>query len=303
MSLNEVVTEHGAGGSPSSRATFDPARGDVPPAFWPCKVCGSTAALAFTRSVEDGHLVEACVLPKGYARPYYRCPECNLLFHVGFDVLAEEHRHVYELEGVGDALDKQVNRGMRELVMVDAFLRLHGMSPKEPVLVFGCGSGLSYNYMLGVGLNAYATDLSVQFATAAEVFKENNFRKELLPQMLRRFRKLDDIADGSMSLITMTEVFEHFLDPVPLMCRLARLLRPGGLLIGTTGWVDKVEGNMKEWWYLKCLSHATFLSAKSFQRICTEAGCLGTLYPNTATLKGNTGMSPTQCIFAMQKPL
>jgi SAM-dependent methyltransferase len=282
---------------------YDPALGQTPPGHWFCKVCGGEADLTFTRSRTDGHLVEAAVQPQGYERPYYRCPQCNLLFHVGFDVLPEEQRHVYELDGVGDALDKQVNRGKRELLMVDAFLRLHHIPPREPVLVFGCGSGLSYNYMLGAGLNAYATDLSIQFKAAADAFKDYNFRRDLLPAMLHRFRKLEDIADGSLSLITMTEVFEHFLDPVPLMARLARLLRPGGLLIGTTGWVDKVEGDLKEWWYLKCLSHATFLSSKAFMHICAAAGCLGTLYPNTDTLKAGTGMSATQCIFAMQRPL
>ncbi|MGE4291299.1 MAG: methyltransferase domain-containing protein [Desulfovibrio sp.] len=137
----------------------------------------------------------------------------------------------------------------------------------------------------------------------ADVFVEHNFRKELLPEMIRRFRPPDRVTPESMDMVTMTEVFEHLLAPVGVMRQVAGMLRPGAVAMGTTGWVDKVEGSPKDWWYLKCLSHATFLSAEGFRRICAEAGCLGTMYPNTALLKGSTGMSKTQCIFAMQKPL
>lgn len=287
----------------AARPGFNPSSRLEPPSVWPCKVCGADAALAFTRSSADGNIIEASVQPKGYARPYYRCPECGLLFHVGFDILPEEHRSVYELPGGGDALDRQVNRAVREVTMVDAFLRLHGLSPRAPMLVFGCGSGLSFNYLLGLGLDVYATDLSLHFDASVKQFADYNFRRDLLPEMLRRFRKPGTVPPGSMQLITMTEVFEHLLDPVTMMREIAELLRPGGLIIGTTGWVDKVRDDPRDWWYLKCLSHATFLSAGAFRRICAEAGCLGMLYPNTAMLKGDTGMHKTQCIFAMQRPL
>ncbi len=101
----------------------------------------------------------------------------------------------------------------------------------------------------------------------------------------------------------MTEVFEHFLDPVAEMKRLASLLRPGGIVIGTTGWVDRVAGPLKDWWYVKCLTHTTFLSSEAFRRICMEAGCLGTLYPASPAVIGNTNMSDQQCLFVMQRPL
>ena len=289
--------------APEAATRWNPAEGETPPRTWPCKICRASARLEFTRVPGPEQIIEAAVLPKGYERPYYRCPRCGLFFHPAFESLPEAHRDVYELPGMGDALDRQVNRARREVVMVDAFLRLHGLPRSAKILVFGCGSGLSYNYLLGSGFNAYATDLSIQFESAAEVFVDHGFRRELVPDMLRRFRRLEDMASGSVDIIAMTEVFEHLLDPVDMMGRLAGLLRPGGLAVGTTGWVDRVTGELRDWWYLKCLSHATFLSSEGFRRLCAATGCLGTLYPNTRTLRGDTGMHDTQCFFAMQRPL
>ncbi|MGE4291300.1 MAG: methyltransferase domain-containing protein [Desulfovibrio sp.] len=142
-------------------ARWNPAERTPPPATWPCKVCGASARLAFTRDQSDGVIREAQVQPQGYARPYYACPRCRMLFHVGFDVLTPEQSEVFHAPGSGDAIDKQVNRAVREVTMVDAFLRLHNLPGNSKVLVFGCGGGLSYNYLLGLGLNVWASDISL----------------------------------------------------------------------------------------------------------------------------------------------
>lgn len=282
---------------------FDPNRGEAPPAAWPCKVCGTPAPLAFTRSVAEAQLIEAEAFPPDYVRPYYRCPACNLLFHVGFDVLPEDRQHLAQLPGVGDAVAAQLNRARRECTMVLSFMQLYAIPAKARVLVFGCGAGLSYNALVRAGLNVYATDLSLQFADLGDTFPPEAFDRAALPKMIRHFKLLENIAPASMALVTLTEVFEHFLDPVAEMRRIAGLLAPGGIAVGTTGWVDRVEGDVSQWWYLRCLSHATFLSSRAFMRICAEAGCLGTLYPSTPMLRGETDLSDTQCMFLMQKPL
>src|SRR5437899_3000576 len=40
---------------------------------------------------------------------------------------------------------------------------------------------------------------------------------------------------GCMSIVTMIEVIEHLPDPIPVLRKVRRLLRPGGLLFLTTG--------------------------------------------------------------------
>lgn len=267
----------------------------------PCKVCGTASPLAFTRTGARRPLLERCFHPEGYVRPYYHCPECGLLFHVGFDDLTPEQEKLIEIPGVRNAKKDVLNRAFREVLMCGNLMHLFNVPASSKILVFGCGAGLSFNLMLQYGWNAYATDLNVQFRQAATIFPEELFQTDLMEQMLLRFRQLNDIRPASLGVVTMTEVFEHLSDPVGMMQRLASLVRPGGIIIGTTGWVDMVREPLRDWWYVHCLSHCTFLSSESFKRICTACDCTGVLLSKSKMLLGDTQISDTQTIFAMQK--
>lgn len=269
----------------------------------PCKVCGTMAQRCFHRTGKRQWLLEASFKPDGYKRPYYRCPKCDLLFHTGFDNLTPEEEAQTKLPGVNNRIKEVVNRGVRETLMTANLMQMFKLPLRSKILVFGCGAGLSFNMMLDNKLNAYATDLSVQFQKTAKRYGAEHFNHALLPEMLRRFRPFDSVAEQSMDLVTLTEVFEHFPNPVEMMQRIATTVRPGGLVIGTTGWVDQVKEPLHDWWYLRCLSHCTFLSSKAFQRICRACGCLGVLLPGSPMITGQTGISDTQTVFVMQKPL
>ena len=268
----------------------------------PCKVCGTPVRQVFSRGKEDGILTEARFMEAGYERSYFRCPICGLLFHTGFDNLTEGQLSAIHDTGQGDRLDLTINRGIREFIMVHRIMELYGLPPSARLLIFGCGPGISYNMLLQHRRNVFATDMDIGFTNVREGIPSELFKVELMPQMVRRFRGLRELGADSFDMITLTEVFEHFLDPVLEMKRLASLVRPGGVIVGTTGWVDRVAEPTKDWWYLKCLSHATFLSSESFRRICATTNCLGTLHPANPALIGQSGMSDSQCIFVMQRP-
>ncbi|MEF2145673.1 MAG: methyltransferase domain-containing protein [Desulfovibrionaceae bacterium] len=270
---------------------------------WPCKVCNAEAPLAFTRVGTRNPLLEKKFRPDDYERPYYLCKNCGMLFHTGFDLLTEEQQAQTVLPGVLNKGADVINRAIRELYMTVNLMQMFGLHNKSKLLVFGCGAGLSFNMMLQNNMNAYATDLTLQFKEAAQAFDDELFRKSLLPDMLHRFRKLEDIRPGSLGLITLTEVFEHLLDPVDMMQRLTSLVRPGGIVIGTTGWVDRVREPLKDWWYIQCLSHSTFLSSESFRRICAACGCTGVMLPGSPGITGPGKISDTQTVFVLQKPL
>ncbi|MDD4730986.1 MAG: class I SAM-dependent methyltransferase [Desulfovibrio sp.] len=269
----------------------------------PCKVCGSHAALVFHRAGKRQRLLEAPFKPEGYERPYYRCSRCGLLFHTGFDHLTPEEEDQTKLPGVNNPKDQVINRAVRETLMTFNLMQMFKLPLTSRILIFGCGAGLSFNMMLGHQMNAYASDLTMQFPETAKRYEADIFNPELLPEMLRRFRPFDQIHPESVHLVTLTEVFEHFPNPVEMMQRIAATVRPGGLVIGTTGWVDQVREDLRDWWYLRCLSHCTFLSAKAFQHICRACGCLGVMLPGSPMITGQTGISPTQTVFVMQKPL
>lgn len=268
---------------------------------YPCKVCQTTAGKVFTRDESDGFIWEARFMDPDYKRNYYQCPKCGLLFHDGFDIMEKMAHQTPDETGQGDRLDFTINRGIREFTMVHLLMELYGLPKASRMLVFGCGPAISYNLLLQHGANVYATDQDLGFVNVREGIPPELFKMELMPEMIRRFRPLKDLQEESYDIITLTEVFEHFLDPVKEMQRLATLLRPGGIVVGTTGWVDRVPEPLKEWWYLKCRTHATFLSSEAFRRICAAAGCMGTLYPNSPSVIGKSSMSKNQCVFVMQK--
>jgi SAM-dependent methyltransferase len=267
----------------------------------PCKVCGAPAPVAFHRTQDDGPLLEAKTMRPGYERRYYQCPDCGLLFHKGFDKIEYDQLSNSKVPGAGGPVVAQVNRALRECHMLYALMGMHNLSMDSRILVFGCGTGLSFNMLLQHGRNVWATDLNMRFDLGAETLPKVLFKTELLPRMESRFLTPGQDGKECFDVITLTEVFEHFLDPVEEMRRLAGMVRPGGLIIGTTGWLDQVEESLRDWWYVQCLTHATFLSSQAFGRICAEIGCLGTLLPGSPGLIGKSTMSDTQAVFLIQK--
>lgn len=274
----------------------------TPQQTMPCKVCGSRAPRTFTLSEEDCVLLEARFMANGYERSYFQCSECGLLFHAAFDALSTKQWSAVTNTGQGGRMDWIVNRGFREVQMVLQLMTLYGLPRNSRLLVFGCGPALSYNLLLQNGFDVWGSDQAPDFTEVREDMPPGLFDTQLIPEMLRRYWPLKALRPESWDIITLTEVFEHFLDPVKEMKRLASLVRPGGIVIGTTGWVDLTRDPLEDWWYVKAHTHTTFLSSEAFRRICNDAGCLGTLYPANEILIGKNTLSETQCVFVMQRP-
>ena len=115
-----------------------------------CRICDGEAAFVFSRNEGDGYIAEAKVKPAGYAREYYRCASCGLLFHTGFDDLGESQYALLPQDGGveshGDGIGNMTNRAVRELATASRLIRLFNMDPgRMRLLVFGCGLGLSLN--------------------------------------------------------------------------------------------------------------------------------------------------------------
>lgn len=271
-----------------------------------CKICGGEAGFVFSRGEADGVIAETKVNPEGYERRYYQCGVCGLLFHNGFDGL--DGRQYSLLPGadgknlMGDGVEPTINRAIRELNIASCLISLFNLDPARlRTLVFGCGSGLSFNMFLQNGINAFGSDITLFFQRKMP-FPPGLFKPELVPEMLKRFIKTDRLTGERFDLIAMTEVFEHFTEPLDEMARLVELLAPKGILYGTTGMADRVASGHKEWWYLQCLTHATFLTRKSFAVLCAKLGVSGLIFPNSGQFVGAAKMSDEQGIFVIQRP-
>lgn len=271
-----------------------------------CKICGEDTIHAFSRSTDDGRILEHSLYGPGYTRPYFQCPSCGLLFHTAFDEMDGEQYELMRSGGrsnpLGDGAQPAINRALRELNIAGRFISLHQFDPaKLKLLVFGCGAGVSMNMFLQNNIDTYGTDIILSISRGLPL-SSDVYKEELLPDMLKRFVDIANLPRDHFDIITMTEVFEHFTDPVKEIAALLKALKPGGIIYGTTGMADRVQGSLKDWWYLKCYTHTLFLTRRGFATLCRKLGVLGMIYPGTPEFIGNTAMSAEQGIFVLQKP-
>lgn len=72
-----------------------------------------------------------------------------------------------------------------------------------------------------------------------------------------------DYDKHQYDLITSTEVFEHFDDPLNELKKISSLLKPGGILAIMTLLRPKTVDEFKNWWYKRDATHISFYSAKT----------------------------------------
>lgn len=70
-------------------------------------------------------------------------------------------------------------------------------------------------------------------------------------------------------VITSTEVFEHFVDPMAEIDKLMGLLKSKGLLAIMTQF-PKDDDHFKNWWYRRDPTHISFYTLKSFEVIAKK---------------------------------
>jgi SAM-dependent methyltransferase len=81
-----------------------------------------------------------------------------------------------------------------------------------------------------------------------------------------------ETATGRYDVITAIEVLEHVVDPLGTLRDLHRLLKPGGLLLATTGNAEPHRDHLLTWSYVTPEIHVSFFEPETLVRALEQSG-------------------------------
>lgn len=148
-----------------------------------------------------------------------KCGSCELVFQR--DVPDDESLGYLYGTAVGDASSRP-GRGLRVRqgysFQVEQLLKYWGAPPHDvDVLDYGAGAGDWLSMAAAYGCKTYAVELSVS-------------RQDTLARRGHTILNADDLPAGHFHFINTEQVFEHLVEPMAELGRLASALRPGGLV-------------------------------------------------------------------------
>jgi SAM-dependent methyltransferase len=127
-------------------------------------------------------------------------------------------------------------------------------------LDFGAGNG---------GLVRYVTSFTQATAVG---FEEGSIARRARDLGIPVISEMSDDDQGSFDVVTAIEVLEHTLDPVAELRRIRGLLRPGGLLLLTTGNAAPYASRLTRWPYVIPEIHVSFFEPATLERALRASG-------------------------------
>ncbi len=159
------------------------------------------------------------VLAEKYAADFYECSTCRAL-QIPRPYWLDE---AYASESAAAAFNPDRGRFMRNFSAyryLSALNQAQVFPPHPRLLDFGGGYGLLTQMLHNAGFNAYQNDPFVPVPFFAS--------ERCIPD-------LENIPSSTFDAVTALEVLEHLTNPHESLARLARILKPNGLLIFSTG--------------------------------------------------------------------
>jgi len=168
----------------------------------------------------------------------------------------------------------------RSAKLIQEYERLFGLGDVGRLLDLGCGPGSFMRAFAGLrpGWSMVGFDQDSRQAD----------RVATIPGAEGFYCGSLDQVPGQFDLISLIYVLEHLPEPVESLGRLARLLKPGGRLIGV------VPGFLENPFDLMILDHCSHFSPASLSRLASSSGLAG--------LEIAAGWLPRQIAFVFGRP-
>ena len=212
-----------------------------------CKCCGGATAFFvchdFSRTCED-HKAPVFA-PSGVDVPYYRCAACGFVFTSYFDAWSKEDfaERIYNAEYI---LADPGFAGARPQYVADQLSEmLAPLKADIKLLDYGGGEG-----------------------TLTRELKQRGFEKS---ESFDPFFSSGIRPHGPFDLVTIFEVVEHAVDPIPLFRDALSFLAPGGAVLFTTELQSRKPD--RDWWYIAPRNgHISLHTPASLRHLASAAG-------------------------------
>lgn len=207
------------------------------------------------------------VLPEGALN---RCPGCGQLASQSTEARYLETMATFNHPGFNLPSPKEIAR--RREVAGRRFVRIAALLRKRPadtrLVDVGCSRGQFVQYAAEAGFRAEGVEPAPTIAQAARDLGLN-VHTGLLEEI--------GFPDASFDVASLFEVVEHLKSPLPLIRECARILKPGGLLLISTGNADSWTATfMRERWdYFQMAQdggHVSFFNPQSLTLLAQRAG-------------------------------
>jgi 2-polyprenyl-3-methyl-5-hydroxy-6-metoxy-1,4-benzoquinol methylase len=196
---------------------------------------------------------------------FWRCRACTLVFvHDIYPEFAHDTGHLATTYDFG-ALAVADAKKTRKLAV---FLRtLEPHRKLNRLLEVGCGQGLFLAHAARAGWKAQGVDVLAPVVALARARGLEVFAGELAAAAF---------PAASFDVVTMSEVIEHIVAPVPLLREVERVLRPGGVAVLGTGnagsWAARLRGGAWSYYRFGGHLHIRFYSPTSARALARAAG-------------------------------
>ena len=206
-----------------------------------------------------------------------KCKDCGLTF-VGNPPDPEAMRRMYSAQADyhNELLDPKSLSSRRMRKIARQHIRMLSKSVPESqglrLLDIGCSSGLFLDEARKAGFIVEGAELSPDTAEAAR----RNFGLKVHTGTVDSATFADDTFD----VITLFDVIEHLSDPLGDLCKMSKLLKPGGIILQSTPNIDglfpklsyKLAHRLDYWPHPEPPHHLYQFSVRSMKSLLDRAG-------------------------------